>query len=322
MATSKELYLFIENDDWEGVKGLLDRGLDANAPFSIDNEYLPCTPLQQASGLGALRVIEGLIDRGADLKYSKTYGTPLYCAVSFDRCEAAKLLLSRGADPNARGPSQVEGDGKWTPLICAAFRKHVPMVNLLLSHGADPRIVSGRGIGVVTCAAYNQDIELMESLLQTGAPAPGNALLCAVERENERLVRVLLGAGCDASYIAGKVELADAEAGETPLSLAIKRLSIAKAMTDLQKAMGREQGKEACLRTIIAQLLRSGADPSRLVHSRPPCLLQFWIVTSKLFDYSWPAVPMSPGKFILLLSSIKTTRAMKWDSMKRLCMRR
>lgn len=128
MATPNELYDLIENDDWTGVEGLLDQGLDLNAPFGIDNEYLPCTPLQQASGLGALKVIEGLIDRGADLNHSKTYGTPLYCAVSFDRYEASKLLLSKGASPNARGPSQVEGDGRWTPLICAVFRKQVPIV--------------------------------------------------------------------------------------------------------------------------------------------------------------------------------------------------
>ena len=72
MATSKELNDFIAKDDWDGVKSLLDRGLAADAPFSIDDEHFPCTPLQQASGVGALRVIEGLIDRGADpLKWEK-----------------------------------------------------------------------------------------------------------------------------------------------------------------------------------------------------------------------------------------------------------
>jgi len=46
MATSKELYDSIAKDDWDGVKSLLDRGLAADAPFSIDYVHLPCTPLQ------------------------------------------------------------------------------------------------------------------------------------------------------------------------------------------------------------------------------------------------------------------------------------
>lgn len=97
-----------------------------------------------------------------------------------------------------------------------------------------------------------------------------------MERENEKLVTVLLKAGCDPSYVTGKVELADAKPGETPLSLAIKRLSLARMMDDLRRAMGKAEGPEECLRRIIALLLRSGADPNRQVQARTPLSLAVW----------------------------------------------
>jgi ankyrin repeat protein len=37
--------------------------------------------------------------------------------------------------------------------------------------------------------------------------------------------------------------------------------------------MGRDEGQETCLRTIITHLLRSGADPSKRVHNRTPLSL-------------------------------------------------
>ncbi|SRR6266542_5426079 len=273
MIPPKELIELIRNDDWKAVNRQLDEGMSVDVVMSMDNESLPCTPLQQAAGFGALRVIEGLIERGANLDYCKHYGSPLYCAVSFDRVHAARFLLERGSDPNVPGPSEIEGDGRWTPLLKAVFRKNLEIVELLLQFGAEPRSVSRKGIGVVTCAAYNEDEHLVAKFVAAGAPVSGNALLCAVERENENLVQVLLGAKADPNYVAGKVELSNAVAGETPLSLAIKRLSISKSMKDTRTAMGREKGQEECLRKIIGDLLRSGADPSKQVHNRTPLSL-------------------------------------------------
>ena len=216
MANAQEIHGLIKTDNWERLKTLLDEGLAVDALFSIDNEYAPCTPLQEASGLGALRVIEGLVSRGANLEHGKIYGTPLDCAVSFDKLEAAKLLLEKGANPNSRGSSEIEGDGKWTPLLRAVYRKNLDMVELLLNFGGDVRSTSRRGIGVITCAAYNQDSELVRRFTTAGAPVSGNALLCAVERENEKLVQIFLSAGCGPNYVAGKVELSNADPGETP----------------------------------------------------------------------------------------------------------
>src|SRR5262245_29282070 len=117
MANSTELYHLLRNDDWEAIDKLLNRGMAVDGPIAIDDESLPSTPLQQAASLGVLRVIQGLVRRGARLDYSKTYGSPLYCAVAFGQIEAAKCLLENGADPNGTGPPEVEGDGRWTSLL-------------------------------------------------------------------------------------------------------------------------------------------------------------------------------------------------------------
>ena len=56
--------------------------------------------------------------------------TPLETAVSWDRVEAAAMLIERGADVNRAG-------GNHTPLHTAAIRGSLPMVKLLVEHGAD-----------------------------------------------------------------------------------------------------------------------------------------------------------------------------------------
>lgn len=49
--------------------------------------------------------------------------------------EVVQLLLSRGADPNAKNQKDTDGSG---PLHLAAYAGHLRIVELLLAHGADP----------------------------------------------------------------------------------------------------------------------------------------------------------------------------------------
>ncbi len=92
--------------------------------------------------------------------------TALHLAVFGGQEEAARLLLERGADPNALSTNE---QVRVPPLGTAAFVRSVSLARLLLDSGAD---VNGRGEGGFTAlhsAAQNGDEELALLLLERGA---------------------------------------------------------------------------------------------------------------------------------------------------------
>jgi ankyrin repeat protein len=92
--------------------------------------------------------------------------TALHLAVFGGQEEAARLLLDRGADPNALSTNE---NVRVPPLGTAAFVRSVPLARLLLDSGAD---VNGRGEGGFTAlhsAAQNGDEALARLLLERGA---------------------------------------------------------------------------------------------------------------------------------------------------------
>lgn len=92
--------------------------------------------------------------------------TALHLAIFGGQEEAARLLLERGADPNALSTNEAV---RVPPLGTAAFVRSAPLARLLLDEGAD---VNGRGEGGFTAlhsAAQNGDEELARLLLERGA---------------------------------------------------------------------------------------------------------------------------------------------------------
>jgi ankyrin repeat protein len=92
--------------------------------------------------------------------------TALHLAVFGGQEEAVRLLLERGADPNALSTNEAV---RVPPLGTAAFVRSVPLARLLLDSGAD---VNGRGEGGFTAlhsAAQNGDGDLARLLLERGA---------------------------------------------------------------------------------------------------------------------------------------------------------
>jgi len=83
-------------------------------------------------------VVQQLLDLGADPNFEAPDGFPAaYSALSMDRpdkMELLELLLTRGADPNARGIND------YTPLHLAVSQCDQQAMELLLAHGADPSL--------------------------------------------------------------------------------------------------------------------------------------------------------------------------------------
>jgi ankyrin repeat protein len=109
--------------------------------------------------------------------------TALHLAV--DHPDAVRLLLARGADPNARDV----GDNA-TPLHVAAARRALETVRALLDAGAD---VHGDGDvhegGVIGWAAHKDNAEVVNLLLERGAR---HHIFSAVAMHDEGLVERLI----------------------------------------------------------------------------------------------------------------------------------
>jgi truncated hemoglobin YjbI len=85
----------------EIVRTLAKRSsVDVNAPHGVKR----CTALHMAARRGNLEVIEALLDIGAEIEVRDQMGdTPLRRAVNCDKVAAAKVLLTRGANPRSKG---------------------------------------------------------------------------------------------------------------------------------------------------------------------------------------------------------------------------
>ncbi|WP_158299453.1 ankyrin repeat domain-containing protein [Paenibacillus antri] len=93
------------------------------------------TPLHLAAFFGGFEAAKLLIERGADVNARSTNGMsnmPIHAASAGSRTNLVALLLEKGADPNVRQ------SGGWTPIHQAADRCDAEMVRLLLRYGADP----------------------------------------------------------------------------------------------------------------------------------------------------------------------------------------
>jgi ankyrin repeat protein len=102
----------------------------------------PRSPLQAAAWRHRLAAVEYLLCLGVDVnQLSGKTGYALHAACRYESEDGPKvmrMLLDRGADPNARG-------GKYeTALQSAAKHGHLENVKFLLGAGADPTIEGGR----------------------------------------------------------------------------------------------------------------------------------------------------------------------------------
>jgi uncharacterized protein len=190
----------------ESAKALLEAGADVNQRSLGDR----ITPLVIATINGHFDLAKMLLDQGADPNVPESNGVaPLYAALNvqwaakalypqprayeqqqLSYLEYMKVLLDKGADPNARlmrkvwysqydfDQSGVDEAGS-TPFWRAAYGADVEAMKLLIAYGADPNIASMRTPGRVRTGDATREITDVAPTAPVPVGGPGVAPLLA-----------------------------------------------------------------------------------------------------------------------------------------------
>jgi hypothetical protein len=162
-------------------------------------------PLVAAVLQGDIELVRAIIALGSEIDEldSRYDGTALGMAISSGRLDIVKLLLSYGADPNARekdnrtATMRLDGDGSRE------------IVQELVNAGAKLDLKDELGMTVLMRAARSDGEEVLQALIDSGAEVNATdihgetALTNAVEIASIENVRVLLQAGADVNAQTG-----------------------------------------------------------------------------------------------------------------------
>ncbi|KAL9616377.1 MAG: hypothetical protein Q9160_008751 [Pyrenula sp. 1 TL-2023] len=156
------------------------------------------TPLFHAVTSGSTKVLELLLDHGAQIEWTNSINvTPLQASVIRGDLEMVKALVKRGALLD-----KFDSYGE-TAVYDAAARGHLEIVNHLAEAGADLDIKNDLGIGAYLKAASKFDDKVMKALADQGADLDTRdrngctALIRAVAAGNKPLTALLLQHGLD-----------------------------------------------------------------------------------------------------------------------------
>ncbi|KAK0107435.1 Ankyrin repeat domain-containing protein 16 [Cadophora gregata f. sp. sojae] len=174
LANEAPLMVAATRGQAEMCEFLIERGCDVNIRTSYGDEY---TPLHNAAGYGNAETVNILISAGAEIEARNFDGRrPLHMASFKGKDECARELLKAGADIEA------VDDSSWTPLHFAANYGHLQVVEVLLNpDGRKPaslnkRTTGGQGGGNCTAAdlaklcGYDNIAELLVAAGDTLSP--------------------------------------------------------------------------------------------------------------------------------------------------------
>jgi ankyrin repeat protein len=191
-----------------GMQAALDSGASARA---TDAEGNPA--LAQAVVYGDENAVRLLLSRGADPNARSAAGaTPLILAAG--DLDKATALVEKGAEVNARS-----GMGRTALLAAAAQRDSYRIVKFLMENGADPNardeagefLTGGKNATALMLAARSRDPRTVQLLLDHGADVNAaastgaTALTEAISARHVEAVRMLLERGARVNYAFGQI---------------------------------------------------------------------------------------------------------------------
>jgi len=99
----------------------------------VRDEKTNMTPLHHAAHLGSVRIIDSLLQRGANVKAVDFHEMcPLMIACSKGNKDAVQMLLDKGyADP------EQSDEASWNSLFHAAYAGHLEIVKIILAEGVN-----------------------------------------------------------------------------------------------------------------------------------------------------------------------------------------
>lgn len=195
-TNSSKLYSAIRSGDVNGLKALLEDGVDPNV---LDERGT--TPLMNAAAVGSVEEMKILIQHGADVNVLNKFGaTALMWSVRDP--QRARLLVEHGADVNA-----VSGLGRTPLMIATVAHPSGEVVKMLLEKKArtEPREnITGfnAAMGALTAADPVTEEALFDALgdLNTGAKGSRQGytpLMIAAGAGNVKAVKRLLAEGAN-----------------------------------------------------------------------------------------------------------------------------
>lgn len=200
------LYALTKNQP-EIANMLINKGADVNIPDK--NNEVPLT--QCISNIANNEnvavntdICKNLVQRGADVNYSKGEQTPLQLACTTNP-EVVKVLMDNKADPNLSIETDNTMRGK--PLFIAVNNNKTDIANILMNNGADPKVNvvnTENGIkqnNLLEVAVANGNKDMVQSLINKGCDvntknADGNTCLnIAAQQQNKDMVDYLASKG-------------------------------------------------------------------------------------------------------------------------------
>ncbi|KAL9100922.1 MAG: hypothetical protein Q9163_003758 [Psora crenata] len=175
------------------VQMLLEKGADVNAE---GGHY--SNALSAASANGYDKVIQILVDNGADINTQGGLNiNALQTASGRGHDKVVQILVDNGADINAQGAHYGNA------LVAASTHGKNEVIQILLNNGADVEAQSSRYCNALQAASAKGYNKVVQMLLDNGADINaqgehyGNALLAASTQGKNEVIQILLDNGAD-----------------------------------------------------------------------------------------------------------------------------
>lgn len=174
------------------------------------------TLLHIAAGNGHVKILEALLEAGADCHATCKDMTALFLAVSKGHEACWQALLSAGADPNTSRKTGV------TPLFSAVVRGNQKAVKALVNAGANTHLTLMGGLTALHISVLQDDqVPVAKTLIMAGADCNATddmgetPLFTAIREGSVRCAQLLIKNGASLNVAC--------EDGTTPLHLAVKK---------------------------------------------------------------------------------------------------
>ena len=189
------LHMAARKNDTQSLEWLIQRGARLDPP----DKKTGSTPLVWAVLKNANDAIQSLLAHGANANALNYRGiSALEIAMSEYQIKIMELLLEHGADSNA-------GRGDLTPMLFAIGKRQPELAALLLKHGANVRDVDADKLTPLHRAAHTNQTNIAEMLIAGGANLNAadcdgwTPLHWAASTDSAAAVKMLLGHGAFAT---------------------------------------------------------------------------------------------------------------------------